>query len=201
MRTLRSISGLALAVVIICGIGVQRANAAAIGFSSTAVNTGTFSVGFEFDVLTPIEVTALGFYDDLGDGLTESHAVGIYDSSGTLLVSGTVAPGDPLVDGFRYASIASYLLAVGTGYRIAAVTGSDPYAYNPNSFVVDPSITFVRSRYSASATLVFPTETDGLTGYFGPNFLLEPQSVPEPATLLLVGLGLGAAARRRLRRP
>jgi hypothetical protein len=185
--------------VLTCGVGVQPADAAAISFSSTAVNTGEFSVGFEFDVLVPVEVTALGFYDYLADGLAESHAVGIYDSSGTLLLSGTVVPGDPLIDGFRYTTVAPFVLAAGAGYRIAAVTGADAYAYNPNSFAVDPAISYVRSRYTASSTLVFPTGTDTLTGYFGPNF--EFEAVPEPATLLLVGIGLGAVARRGVRRP
>jgi hypothetical protein len=53
--------------------------------------------------------------------------VGIYNSSGTLLVSGTVTPESPLTSYFLYVSVAPIVLPVGNGYVIAAATGSDQY--------------------------------------------------------------------------
>jgi hypothetical protein len=59
------------------------------------------SVGWRFDVLAPLTVTALEYFDENGDGLHSAHAVGIWDPSGTLLVT-TVIPAltaAPLVSG------------------------------------------------------------------------------------------------------
>ncbi len=41
------------------------------------------TIGWEFNVNEEITVTALQWYDDLGDGLTISHEVGIWNSAGT----------------------------------------------------------------------------------------------------------------------
>ena len=71
-----------------------------VGFS---VTNPPFTLGWEFDVLDPISVTALGVFDDSQDGLVDRHPIGIWDSGGTLLASTTVSSGtaDPLVDQFR----------------------------------------------------------------------------------------------------
>jgi len=188
-------------MVVLALAGAGSASAAAIDFTSPTVDftNGQWSLGFEFNVTTAYNVTALGFYDDLQNGLTESHDVGIYDSAGNLLISGTVAPGDSLVGWFRYVSVTPYLLPVGTGYRIAAATGGENYTWQPNGFTTDPAITFVTDRWVGSATLVFPNGgSDGITGYFGPNFDGEP--VPEPSSLVLLGAGLLGFAKRLRRR-
>src|SRR5215467_15592264 len=44
-------------------------------------------VGWGFHVNSPIEVSSLGFFDIGGDGLADPHAVGIFDSVGTLIAS------------------------------------------------------------------------------------------------------------------
>ena len=78
----------------------------------------TFNVG-AFDLL----VTALGFYDGpdsatansnstFGDGLFESHQVGIFDSSNTLLTVGVTIPsgtGATLLNDFRYVTLGTPL--------------------------------------------------------------------------------------------
>lgn len=147
-------------------------------------------------------VNSLGFYDDLKNDLTESHDVGIYDSLGNLLVSGTVMPGAPLISWFRWTAVAPTLLPVGNGYRIAATTGGENYTWNPTGFVTDPAITFVADRYTSSAVLVFPANgPNGVNGWLGPNFsgdVFEGQ-VPEPGTYAMIGIGL-AAGIARLRR-
>src|SRR5579864_4381771 len=51
-------------------------------------------VGFQFDVLSPVTVTALGSYWD--NTFVEDHPVGIWDTSGALITSADVTSADPL---------------------------------------------------------------------------------------------------------
>lgn len=164
-------------------------------------NNDKWSQGFEFDVDTPFLVQSLGFYDDKKNNLTESHDVGIWDVSGNLLVSGRVDPGDWLNSWFRWTNVTPTLLAVGSGYRIAAVTSSENYTWDPTGFTTDPAITFVTGRYTLSSTLVYPASISNFTGLFGPNFsnLLVPP-IPEPASLALLGIGLAGLGFVRRRR-
>jgi hypothetical protein len=170
------------------------------------------SVGWSFLVNSPIVVDSLDFYDDYGNGLTQAHDVGIYDSSQDLLVWGTVLPTDPLTGTapWREHAVTATLLIPGT-YYIVAVTGSEHYAQwagSPGppalgSVVTIPQITYLSDQYNASPFLAFPSDYDGNgnAGYadFGPSF--GASDVPEPARigLLAAGLGLVCAARRRPR--
>ena len=69
-------------------------------------------------------MVSLGFYDDLKNGLTASHQVGIYDAiTCDLKASATVNPSGPLIGFFRYHDIEPVTLAAGRDYFAAAVTG------------------------------------------------------------------------------
>ena len=156
-----------------------------------------WSLGWQFNVNTPIVVTGLGFYDDQQNGLAQSHDVGIWNSVGVLLVWGTVSPADPLVSWWRWTSVTPVTLAVGEGYQIGAVTGAENYSNGPGGFTTDPSITFVGDSYyyPAGSGLAYPNSSvGGVTGWFGPNFEF---SVPEPASFLLLAPILGLLFLRR----
>jgi hypothetical protein len=177
-------------------------------------DNGSYSLGFQFITNAPITVTALGFYDYHKDGLAASHDVGIYNSSGTLLVSTTVLTADPLISFFRFHTIAPYTLPAGQHYYIMAVTDSEKYTFYTKGFTVNPSITFVQDAWywdfaqvpqvpQQTLNLTFPNDGTGITqamggAYFGPNFLSH---TPLPGSLLLVGSGLlgliGFSRRRR----
>jgi len=199
----RVLSLAAVVLVLACGMAMANPDPA-VDFDSVNYDftNGTWSLGWEFNVLSPVTVTTLGFYDDLMNGLTENHDVGIWDPSGSLLVSGTVTPGSPLVGWFRWTAVPLTTLAVGDGYRIAATTGSENYTWEPNGLTVVPQIELVQSRETSSSTLVYPENTDVQYGIFGPNFnIVKP--VPEPASVAALGLmasGLLAPLYRRLRK-
>jgi len=173
---------------------------------TAAVNTGTWTLGYSFLVNTSINAVSLGVFDQGGDGLLVSHDVGLWDSSGTLLASATVAAGtlDPLNGGFRFAAISPVSLAAGSIYYVGSVNGIDGDPWLQDSVVTSaPEITYLARQYAASGGgLVFPDLSgSGVTGYFGGNFEFGAGGVPEPSTSALAGAALAALSllRRRLR--
>ena len=196
-----------LAVFAVCAMaGLGSADSTAVSLVPAAGNTfnngGGYTLGYEFTVgSTPITVTSLGYFDT--GVLVNSHAVGIFSQSGTLLLSGTVPTGSIPVNMFAYttALTGTASLAANTSYFIGGVSGLvDPYAFNPTSLSTAPDITYDQAAYTASSTLTFPSSTDTDTGYFGPNFtFVPPAGTPEPMTIGLSLVGLGIAVWRRMK--
>ncbi len=150
---------------------------------------GSYSLGFRFTANKDLNVTALGFYDDLKDGITGNHDVGIYDVvTQQLLVSTTVVPSDPLTGFFHYHTLGTpYILPGGKDYYLQAVTMTDRYSYNTNlnnaEIKVDPAITFksiaVYYATSSATALHYPdTEDSSAMGDFGPSMLISNPGAP-----------------------
>ncbi len=173
---------------------------------------GPFMAGWQFEVLTPIEVNSLGFYDKDADGLFEQHEVGIWDASGdNLLMSTTVPQGlaGSLVNSFRFQGIDATLLEPGE-YVIGGFGGFNPEA--TSDLVQDEAtintanaIRFIENRATPTevASLTFPSQTfpDNGIGFFGANF--QYTAVPEPSSAVVLSLvaGAGVLFRRKSRRP
>jgi Domain of unknown function (DUF4082)/PEP-CTERM motif len=155
------------------------------------VNTST--IGWQFTVNSPVSVSALGFFDVGLDGLAQSHQVGIWANTGTLLVSGTVSAGtSSTLDGsFRYVTVPGTILTPGT-YRIGAfyvANSADLKPGNSESITTDPAISYIQPNYGLGS-FTFPNVLQGIgngLNHFGPNFELSP--VPEPSTLVLLSVG------------
>jgi hypothetical protein len=178
------------------------------GTGTTGSNNNQ-AVGWQFNVLSPLTVTGLGWFDQGQDGLSISYEVGIWNPAGTLLTSvvvpaGTVAP----LDGqYRMVALALGLsLGVGDGYIIGGLNSSsslDRLAGNV-SHTVDPRIAYVDAVFSGTSGFVRPVSfSSATTGFYGPMFAAEADSeIPEPSTLALGAAGLVAlwVARKRQQR-
>jgi uncharacterized protein (TIGR03382 family) len=187
--------------------------------------------GWEFTVNQPIIVTHLGYFDagntqptNPPDGLFLAHPVGLWNTAGNLLTSGTVQSGttSPEFQSYRYADVPDITLNPGQSYIVAAFspTGEyqqhtfDPFpdfasdwifllpdgTFEVRQPVVDyaPQVTLVQSRYVLfNTTMTFPSNTlAGDAGVGGANFQFTVIPEPASASCLLV-LGFSVLGRRR----
>jgi hypothetical protein len=174
----------------------------------TAANADQ-TVGWQFNVLSPVTVTALEWYDSAGTGLSRAHTVGIWGPTGTLLTSivvpaGVAAPLDGL---FRFQAIAPINLAVGNGY----IVGGQNFAASTDLMAcgsggscdgllvqtIDPRLAFVNATFSLGAGFTDPTSASiAHEGFFGPSF--STPAIPEPSSmaLLVIGLIVGGSVMR-----
>jgi len=191
---MKSYGAVFLMAGLVLAVGANHAQAGlAVDFTSVTrdFTSDSWSIGWSFTVNQPVTVTALGFYDDLQNGLTQSHDVAIYDAQQQVVVSGQVVPGDPLVSWWRWTQVQPVVLVPGLQYEIVAVTGAENYTWAPVGFVADPQVNYVVDAYYASPSVVlaYPNISGGVVGTFGPNFSLT-NAIPAPGALLLLAPGL-----------
>jgi hypothetical protein len=164
---------------------------------------GRYSLGWRFTANQDLIVTQIGFYDDLKNGLVESHDVGIFDvATKALMASTTVVPTDPLTGFFRYHPLAAPVtLPGGHDYYCMAVTKSEHYAVAATNLAVDGAITFRGyAGYNLPGTGQ-SNQTDVLTcadddtvaspyaGDFGASFLITNPQPAGAAVDILFGQG------------
>jgi hypothetical protein len=172
------------------------------------------------------QVNWLGYYDQNGDGLANSHLVTLWDNSTqTIIASATVPAGAaaPLINGYRWVQLPSTVnLNYGSYYVIGAQTdGVDLWGdfisnnapdngdngqitWNSQYVQLGAGWEFTRAgRYDSAANYpAEPPNQAGSDGIYAVANLGYNLVVPEPGTASLFVLGLGAffiSARRRLR--
>ncbi len=201
-RTRNWMAGIALVAATLC-LPLQAAAAPAVSLSNLSGLTlanGPYTLGWAFTVNSDISVKALGVFDSDQDGLAERHQVGLWNSGGTLLASTIVGAGtaDPLTNQFRYSTIAALALNAGETYTIGALWNNNLdgliFPGDAAGFSTAAELSFIDNRYQSGVTLANPTSSaSAQPSYYGPNFLFDATgNVPEPASLLLVGLAIAA---------
>ena len=201
-----TLAALAILGLIAIAPAARAQTDAATYVSGGTINVSQFTRGWEFTTTNSITVSALGWWDEGGNGLAASHQVSLWTTGGTVLASTTVPAGTgaPLSGGFRYNPITSVVLAPGTYVVAGKSTSTDQVVFEltgGTQMVFAPGITFVRNRHNGANSFSFPStsQVNIDMGMFAASFQFGSASAPEPGTLALVALGMagGLVARRR----
>ncbi|WDE13553.1 PEP-CTERM sorting domain-containing protein [Thalassomonas haliotis] len=180
------------------------ASTMALGFPDEPTDSWIWpgaTIGWEFTTSTAVQVDSLGVWDELGDGLAEEHAVGIWALDGTLLTSAIVGSGTSatLDSSFRWVDIPSFSLDAGRYVVGAFFSDNSDRGAARSSYTTASEVTFNRNLFLYNNGFTLPTQHwdnfDG--GNFGANFKFSSASVPEPPALLLFALAfIGLALRK-----
>ncbi len=195
-----------------CCAGSSIASEVAISLDPTQTTQWTRTLvdvnyGWQFTVNEPLALTHLGILDVVNindmtpDGFRDAHDLGLYETTGTLLRSATLEQGESglLVDNFRYAAVPEFILQPGISYVVASHFPVNPFfdedlvISDIAAFGVHPSVNYGTAKIGIADSLALPLDAWVHPYLFGPNFLV----VPEPGTVVLIGLGAIAVLRRR----
>ena len=199
------IYGVFLPLLVLVNSTTQAAPILSLGEHGTSNNhSGLYVYGWQFDALEDMTISMLGLYDQGGDGLLQSHEVGVWDANGTLLTSLETEAGENglLIGNFRYFDIVPLNLQKDMRYVLGATSWSqDYYAFNVSDFDTDDGIRYLSPVHRFSGgELEFPTGS-GNSSIFNINlFRTEAVDLPEPQSMFMLVMGLGIMLMLRRKR-
>lgn len=179
------------------------------GSSTMSFANGDYAAGSEFTTTNSINVDSLGWLDAEGDGLVDSHQVGLWDTSDMSLLATATITNSSSTEASAFAGAQWFLEGIDGGgivtlgpgtYRVAGYLGTigDNVALRNdkigNGVTISPG--YVRTEFPAGGfnypDLTFTSEAVRATVGF--------TSVPEPTSMtILAGFAVLGLARRRRR--
>jgi hypothetical protein len=180
MKLLLSITALAVT----CTGLAQGTSEAILGYTDNLSAFVGTTVGWTFQTAKPLTVAELGCFAKVFDDNPTVTAiqVGLWNHSGSLLVSNSITPGSPLFDQTRYESITPVALEPGQTYHLGVYysegsIGLDVAGAAASGLLsVSPEIQ-VGGAAVASFGFAYPPEVADTSGsiYAGPNFRFQSQ--------------------------
>lgn len=162
---------LALAAAVASGGGPSGTPALTSGAGSSLRNDFTGNVGFAFTPARTLTVSSLGRW--VVSGNSQTHTLGIWNGSGTLLGSVTVNCSGATAGQYLYATLSSSIsLANGTQYYIASAetSGGDQwYDAFPVTYTTDLAVNF--ASYGSGSAAPLGNGVSGAYAYVPVNFL------------------------------
>ncbi len=199
------------AVILLISLMVTTTASAGPIFSFDApgnsFTNGSWKFALNFEVLTSVTVSGLGYYADPLSGNVDNNAVALYDSGQNLLASVLVTNAYDVFDFFRYVTISELILGPGV-YQVVGVSRGDNYTWNNVNHTFDPNISYISNSWiedlDGIASYVGGSQNDSIFGFSGPNVFIGdprdftgPNPVPAPASLMLLLLGMAVLLVRR----
>ena len=207
--------------------GFNNTQASIIAYTGNATFGGVggnLNIGREFAVTgSGITILELGVFDYGGNGLINSHLISIFkinsgaggaNANVSLLPGGTVTVlggmNGPLIDSFRFASLATVIYLAPGNYSIIAYglnsNGGDPYGDHgglPSGGNVT-NIPFDPFQFTSATSPAYPIGGDS-NNHTSVSFLYNlgntiSTSVPEPETFVLFSLGFGGLFRTKFQK-
>jgi hypothetical protein len=184
-RTRSAVIGTCLSSLLLLFSSPSKADTIAYTFTGGFLSVAApVTAGIRFSPNENIVVTEVGVFDSRSPGLVDSHDIGLWTDTGTLLASTTVpaGTGSPLIEGFHFVAISPVLLTGGDTYRLGAFypTFSDAHISNV-TFTTASEIVLDQSSYAGhgiGGSLTFPARPGNAGGDATVNFFFRPVNAP-----------------------